>query len=230
MEHITPKQILLLAAPLLIIYAIIGQMANGEWLLTQLGVTGFWLDFGPPLYQFIMATILLGIIPALWIKFKGQSLWDYFGTHKGNWNLGRIILLILPLAILIGYVGSNDATMMAEYPLTKSVVGNWGLFILYELLYIILYYIPYEFHFRGFLQLGLSKSWKRWQSILLVTLITTALHWMKPMSEIIGAFAVGFIFGYIAEKTDSWVYIWAFHVAVGVCNDLFCVLRLLSVI
>jgi membrane protease YdiL (CAAX protease family) len=230
MEQISPKQILLLAAPLLIIYAAIGQMANGLWLLTRLGVTGFWLDLGPPLYQFTMITILLCVIPMIWIKKKGHSQWSYFGSHKGNWKLGKILLCIMPIAIPMMYIGSNDPELIAEYPLVRSVIGNWGMFVIYEIIYALLYYIPYEFHFRGFLQLGLSKSWKPWQSILLVTIITTALHWMKPMSEIISAFIVGFFFGYLAQKTDSWGYIWAIHNLVGISTDLFCALRFLAII
>ena len=80
------------------------------------------------------------------------------------------------------------------------------------------------------LQLGLSKTWKKWQSILYVTLLTTALHASKPYTEIIVAFIAGFLFGYLAEKTQSWYYCFFIHIAAGVLNDTFCALGYLGVL
>jgi len=96
--------------------------------------------------------------------------------------------------------------------------------------YILFYYIPYEFYFRGVLQLGLSKTWKKWQSILFVTALTTLLHLTKPWTEILAAFAFGFVFGIIAEKTKSWYYVCIIHFTAGVLTDTFCSLAYLGVI
>jgi uncharacterized protein len=226
----SPNSILKVSIPLLIIYAAIGQAATGYLILKWLGIQEPILDLAQHLYQFACATILLLIIP--WIIFHkhGMPFFEKFGTTKGNWALGKWLLLISPIAIPIMWIGSNDPALIAEYPLSKEVLSSVGFFIIYELIYGFFYYIPYEFHFRGMLQTGLSQTWKPWQSILFVTLVTTALHWMKPMSEIISAFVVGFFFGYIAYKTKSWLYVFEIHFLVGILSDTFCGLRFLGII
>jgi membrane protease YdiL (CAAX protease family) len=78
--------------------------------------------------------------------------------------------------------------------------------------------------------LGLSKTWKKWQSILFVTLLTTALHITKPYTEIIAAFIAGILFGFLAEKTKSWFYVFILHVTSGILIDIFCGLRFLGMI
>jgi membrane protease YdiL (CAAX protease family) len=232
---ISPKSILMVGIPLLIFYCAVGMPQVGKWLLGKLGLVGAELDIGQYIYHFVIAFLILGIIPYIWLLKKVPSMsMAQFGGHSGNKKLGLILVLIgLIVGPVVIYFGSTDPALQAEYPLTKNIMQPWALFILYELLYVLLYYTAYEFFFRGFLQLGLSKSWPKWQSILLVTFLTTFIHWipmMKPLSEIVGAFAVGFLFGYIAEKTDSWYYVCVIHFTIGVLNDTFCTLRILGMI
>jgi membrane protease YdiL (CAAX protease family) len=225
----SPKEILKISIPLLIIYALIGQAANGYWIISQIGIGIAWIDILQHLYQFFMASILLLLIPIAVIRKKYHSNYQYFGCGKGDWQIGKILIGISPIAILIIYFGSTDPELIATYPLSKLVLINWGVFILYEISYGLMYYIPYEFHFRGFLQTGLSQKGNAIYSILIVTAITTALHWMKPISEILGAFFVGFFFGYLAYKTKSWWYVWWIHFFIGILTDTFCGLRFLGI-
>lgn len=232
-EYLNPKQILCISLPSILFYCIVGMPAVGYFLLDRLGVTGDALDIGQHIYNFSMAAIILCLIPAIIIKKKYGISLASVGTQAGNVKLGRILLAISIIAIPILYIGSADPALQAEYPLSKAVIQPWGRFILYELLYGLLYYVAYEFHFRGVLQLGLSKSWPKWQSIALATFITTFIHWIpmgKPISEILGAFAVGILFGILAEKTDSWYYIFAIHFLIGISTDTFCSLRYLGVV
>ncbi|MBD3350764.1 MAG: CPBP family intramembrane metalloprotease [Candidatus Lokiarchaeota archaeon] len=200
-------------------------------------------DFNYILFCFGITFISLFLIPL----FFNHVFWKYpgntLGSQLGNKKLGIIILLISLIAIPAMYIGSADPDLQNTYPLAqewfKSFETNpqWVMFFFYELSYALLYYIPYEFFWRGFVQLGLSKSWGdvnkskgMWKSILLVTVITTILHATKPISEIIGAALVGILFGYLAEKTKSWYYIFGIHCFIGILTDVFCGLRILGLI
>ena len=70
--------------------------------------------------------------------------------------------------------------------------------------------------------MGLSKNWNKWYSILFVTGLTTILHMTKPLPEIAGAAFAGILLGYIAEKTQSWFYVFLVHIITGVSTDIFC--------
>jgi membrane protease YdiL (CAAX protease family) len=212
------------------IYAIFGVADVGRWILSNLGVTGAALDIGPHIYNFVFAFMFLGVIPWSLLHYRHQIPTEKIGTIWGDRKWGAIFCLIGLCAVPMLYIGSTDPALIAEYPLAKSTLQSIGVFILFEIAYGALYYTAYEFQFRGMLQLGLSHRWGTWKSILFVTILTTALHWNKPLSEIIGAFAVGFVFGIVAWKTRSWYYVFAIHYLVGLSTDVFCGLRYLGMI
>ncbi len=179
---------------------------------------------------FVGTLLSLLIIPLLYVKmYRKQPLSDY-GTTFGNRKWGLIAVVVFLIAIPLMYFGSQDQNLINTYPLTKDVLVSWPIFVGYELLYIAMYYIPYEFFFRGILQLGLSKHWKKWQSILYVTTLTTLLHLTKPWTEIIAAAIVGIAFGILAEKTNSWVYVFLIHITAGISIDIFCGLRFVGIL
>jgi membrane protease YdiL (CAAX protease family) len=231
-KPVTPGMILKVSLPLVAIFATLGQNFVGRFLLSLAGVTNpTTLDIGENLYEFSCTFVLLLVIP-WWIATKkwGVKL-AIFGTQRGNWRIGKILLIISPIAIVVMYFAIIlFPTLDQTYPMSRSVLTSPGWFVAYEALYGLLYYIPYEFHFRGFLQLGLSNKWKPIWAILLVTAVTTVIHWDKPTAEITGAFAVGFFFGYLAYKAKSWTYIWWIHFLIGMSTDIFCALLLLGVI
>jgi len=229
-ETLNPKKILISMIVLSIPYALIGM----NFILIKRS------DFFYILFQFIITFITLFLIPAILLKYKWHIKLNIIGTKKGNIKLGLIFLIISIIAIPAMYIGSIDKNLQQTYPLaqdwfrTFSTNPNWFFFIIYEILYGVLYYIPYEFFWRGVVQLGLSNYWNdlrgKWKSIIIVTIVTTILHATKPISEIIGAFFIGFLFGYIAYKTDSWYYVFGIHYLIGISNDVFCGLRILGII
>lgn len=193
-------------------------------------------DLSYTIFCWIITFICLFLIPFYFIRYKWKLPLDQIGTHKGNIKLGKIIILLSLIAIPAMYIGSSDPNLQMMYPIAQDWFRTfdsnpqWWLFVIYEILYGVLYYIPYEFFWRGVVQLGLTKTWGPWKSIIFVTIITTLLHLTKPFSEIIGAAAVGIFFGYLAYKTDSWFYVFEVHYLVGILNDTFCGLRILSII
>ena len=229
-EALPPKKILAIAVPVLIPYALFVMNFLGHVQKLITGVDSISMTFGYVLFEFIVTFLCLFAIPyylaiVRW-KLKPKSI----GLIRGNVKLGVILLLISVLSIPLIYIGSEDPQLINTYPLAKSVLGSTLFFIFYEFLYAVLYYIPYEFFFRGFVQLGLGKTWGNWKSILFATILTTCLHLFKPLSEFISAFLVGFLFGYIAIKTKSWYYVFGIHFFIGMLTDIFCGMRYLGIL
>lgn len=234
LDEVPAKELLLLCIPISIIFAVSGMdfigwfiylatRASNEELYTR-GILNVML------LGFLFTTISLVVIPVIVNKVRWKKPLAYFGTQKGEFKIGLIIVGVFLLATPLFYFSSREQNLIDTYPLTKDVLGRWSFFALYEMSYILFYYIPYEFYFRGILQLGLSKTWKKWQSILFVSALTTLLHITKPWTEILAAFAFGFVFGIIAEKTKSWYYVCIIHFTAGVLTDTFCSLAYLGVI
>jgi len=234
LDDVPVKELLLLCIPSSIIFAVSGMEFGGWFIYLGTRVTKeeiYTRDIlNVMLLGFLLTTVSLAIIPVVVNKIRWKKPLAYFGTQKGEWKIGLIIVGVFLIATPLFYFSSQEPNLINTYPLTKDVLGRWSFFALYEMSYILFYYIPYEFYFRGVLQLGLSKTWKKWQSILFVTALTTLLHITKPWTEILAAFAFGFVFGIIAEKTKSWYYVCVIHFTAGVLTDTFCSLAYLGVI
>ncbi len=225
LDEVPVKELLLLCIPISIIFAVSGMDFIGwfTYLATRASNEEIYTRgiLNVMLLGFLFTTVSLVIIPVIVNKVRWKKPLAYFGTQKGELKIGLIIVGVFLLATPLFYFSTKDPKLVNTYPLTKDVQGRWSFFALYEMSYILFYYIPYEFYFRGVLQLGLSKTWKTWQSILFVTALTTLLHITKPWTEILAAFAFGFVFGIIAEKTKSWYYVCAIHFTAGVLTDTF---------
>ncbi len=187
-------------------------------------------SWGNVLIGFIGTFLSLLIIPLIYVKITQKKPLSEFGTTFENKKWGYITVVIFLLTIPLLFFGSQNANLINTYPLTKDILVSWPIFVGYELLYISIYYIPYEFFFRGILQLGLSKHWKEWQSILYVTVLSTLLHLTKPIIEVLAAAVAGIIFGIVTMKTNSWYYAFLMHITIGVTTDIFCGLRFLGLL
>lgn len=218
-DSVKPRQLLLLLIPSAVIFALsgmdfIGFYTSGDAVYTR--------SLSNVLYGFLFTTLGLAVLPWAVVRFRWKLPFSRFGLTAGRRREGLLMVLSFLPAVILLYFNSKDPRMIATYPLTKDVLTSWSFFAFYEVLYVLFYYVPYEFFFRGILQLGLSRRWGRWGSIIFVTLVTTALHATKPLPEIAGAFFAGFLLGYIADRTQSWFYPFLIHIITGLSTDLFC--------
>ncbi|MHA1270526.1 MAG: CPBP family intramembrane glutamic endopeptidase [Candidatus Helarchaeota archaeon] len=194
-----------------------------HWVFGNLFGGSIWIDFWQYIFQFVLSLILFFIVPVIIIKYYFKEDLKEYGIQKGKIKFNLIFTIVgaclLPLFLFI----SNNPELLNEYPLTKLVLGDMGLFITFNLVYI-LYYIGYEFIFRAYLQFGLEKN-KTKKEILVIltiqTLITTLFHIGKPLTELIAAAAVGPIFGYLTLKGRSFIWpVLVFHIGIGIIGNI----------
>jgi len=111
--------------------------------------------------------------------------------------------------------------MRVEYPLAKTLLADHSHFVFYEIIYVLFYYVAWEFFFRGFLLFGLKDRFGAVNAILIETISSTLIHIDKPEGEIIGAIVVGILFGMIALRSKSFWYVFLIHASIGVLLDYF---------
>jgi hypothetical protein len=175
----------------------------------------FLLLFVVPLVSFVLAGRATGLAPSA------------LGLRIGNWKLGLLsCLLVIPLGAITLVNSVRDPVIRGQYPFSKDAMATPLRFAGYEAAYILLYYLAWDFAFRGALQFSLAALLAPGLpgtivAILVQTLLSTVYHLGHPDSEIWGAFAVGLIFGAITAATGSFLYSFAIHAMVGVGNDVF---------
>jgi membrane protease YdiL (CAAX protease family) len=181
------------------------------------------IDFYNILWQFGIFFILLFLIPLALIKFQLKDSLKNFGFSLGDKKFGlRLVLIVIPFIVApLIYIASRMPEIRAEYPLAKILFQRHDLVIWYELAYILLYYLAWEFFFRGFLLFGLREIYGDMAAVMIQTISSCLIHLGKPESEIIGSIVVGILFGVIALRTRSFWYVFLIHAAIGVLTDIF---------
>ncbi|NMC05680.1 MAG: CPBP family intramembrane metalloprotease [Candidatus Lokiarchaeota archaeon] len=188
-----------------------------------------------PIYRYCVVACLLWLVPWYISTRKWRLKASDLGWRKGNARLGYILTAIgLAISVPAGIIAAGDPSMVSFYPWERVFVDpaygelNLGGFVAMEAMYVVLYYVPYEFFFRGVSMLPLVErgSWRGTWIVLYTTAITTVVHWDVPATELVSAFAVGFIFGIAAMKCGSFRYVLIVHAAIGVMTNITCMLAL----
>jgi membrane protease YdiL (CAAX protease family) len=174
---------------------------------------------------FLAFFVLLLAVPCFLVFLSSSGPWAAlasFGWSFGRAGLGFALAAIgLPIAILAGSIGSRDPEMKKMYPLAKAACADARTFAGYELTYLFLYYLPWEFVFRGVLFLPLVPLVGLIPALAIQTALSTLMHIGHPDTEVFAAAGAGLVFGLIAWATGSFLYPLILHAATGIATDTF---------
>lgn len=215
--------IVLISAPVLLtIYRYFGEAQDFLAYFPALGNSGQGEVYAY-LLEYLSFFILVLAAPLLISVIFGKagilkSLLAFTGLRKNLlWSLLTILAVILPSA----YSASSMPSVLAEYPLPRTLLQNQQLLPVYFLGLFFLYYLPWELFFRGFLLFNLKDRYGTAAAILIQTISSSLVHIGKPAPEIIGSIPFGIIFGIIAIRTKNiWIVV-LLHAALGIFTDLF---------
>jgi len=183
----------------------------------------YYFDIYRYVYQFLTTLVLFFLFPLIIIKLVFKEKLKNYGLTLGDKRYGlRFIIITIPLIVTpIIILGSHMPQVRAEYPLSKLVQDNASVFLLYEFSYVLLYYVGWEFFFRGYMLFGLKEKFGDTYAILLQVIPSALLHFNKPESEFLGSIVLGIVLGYLALRTRSILYPLIIHSCIGVFTDLF---------
>ncbi len=158
--------------------------------------------------------VLLSPEPLLFLKEAGFSL--------GKAGRGVLIGAVgAPVAIVAGFIGSSDARLRRFYPFSKAACRSPRTFIAFEAAYLFLYYVAWEFFYRGILFFPLIPALGLIAALALQTVVSTLHHLGHPPSELFASLAAGVVFGLIAYFTHSFLYTIFLHALTGISTDTF---------
>lgn len=161
-----------------------------------------------------LIVVLFSPEPLLFLKEAGLSL--------GNAGRGLVIAAGgAPLAVLAGYIGSRDSQLRRFYPFSKTACRSPRTFIAFETAYLLLYYVAWEFFYRGILFFPLIPAIGLVPALAFETIVSTLHHLGHPPSELFASLAAGVVFGLIAYYTGSFLYTIFLHALTGISTDTF---------
>jgi hypothetical protein len=186
------------------------------------------------LFYFAYFSLFLLIIPVVAVLLCSAQPLEALaklGFELGDYRLGlKIILISIPFCALSAFIGSNDPKLKDYYPYSKKACKSPTTFVLYEASYLFLYYVAWEFAFRGFFLFSIAGMAAGSRpgilaAILVQTIVSTVYHLGHPDTEIFSSFIGGIIFGTIAYATKSFLYTIFIHSLIGILNDTLIYLR-----
>ena len=173
------------------------------------------------LYMFFSSLALLGLLPALMIKFIFHESLSLYGVRFGDWQFGmKAFLILAPVMMALTYPSSRMESFTIEYPLYRGAGVSPPIFVIYSFLYLV-YYLGWEFFFRGYMQFGLGKRLGDWNAIFVQTLASSLLHIGKPDAEIYSSILGGIVWGMVVFRTRSLFPALLLHWLLGICLDAF---------
>lgn len=174
-------------------------------------------------YSFVAGFCLLGLVPAVLVRWVFGEPFAHYGIQLGNRiRTARAILVLCPAFVLAGYVASTDPAIQACYPINPGAGKSPAMFAAHAAAYL-LFYLGWEFHFRGFLQFGLRERLGDVNALLVQVLASGLLHIGRPASETFLSLLAGVLWGVLAIRTRSLLAGLAQHYMLGISLDWFLV-------
>jgi membrane protease YdiL (CAAX protease family) len=196
--------------------AFLTSLLSGRALARRFG------DYAGYVLYFVAFFALMFFVPAVggFVFQGGFGTLAAWGLTPGRAGLGAILLAAyVPFCVAVLAIAARDPEMAVMYPFARSALQSRSRFIRYEVAYLVLYYLAWEFCFRGVLFLPLARATGLVPAIGIQMALTAALHIGHPRSEIWGTLLGGLAFGLIAYITGSVLYTTLMHAALGIGVD-----------
>lgn len=167
--------------------------------------------------------LLYGLVPLvlIWLFWKRQPL-SGFGVALGDWRFGLaavgILLPVIAVAFLLPAAGMPD--MQAVYPVDHTASRSVADFLPYAAGRILLFYVAWEFFFRGFLLFGLREAMGDVPALLVSVMPSVLWHIGYPTGELYSSIAGGIIFAWLALRTGSILWPLLLHAGIGMVTDI----------
>lgn len=208
--------------------AVVWYLGRADTLALQRGGAAWFTVTGralPTARAFVATFVAFGVGAALLARSVLNRSPFTLGLGLGDYRFAlKALAWGAPFALAAGYVGARAPAIAAVYPLGGALAPEPAAFALHAVLYL-LYYLGFEYLFRGFLLLGTKDDIGPAAANLLQACLVTAFHFGKPGMEMAAAFPASLLFGWATLRTGSIWCALAAHWIVGVSMDFFLVFR-----
>jgi membrane protease YdiL (CAAX protease family) len=186
---------------------LLGEKLNFDWKIVTITIASTLLlmvDYYHPLtpYYYLDRVILYLLIPLLIILVFFRENPREYGLSLGDWKTGLLLTAfgVLLMTPIIYSLGRGDASMQEYYkPYTRGL--PWTTFL--DL-------IGWEFLFRGWILFGYARKFGH-NALWLQAVPFALMHIGKPEVETLSTIFGGFAFGWVAYRTNSFIWPFLIH-------------------
>ena len=172
-------------------------------------------------YHFGACLLLLGVVPLLIVKLAFRERLRDYGVGLGDRVRSvRSFLVLAPGCVAAAYLASHDPATRDLYPINASAGNSPAMFGLHACTYL-MFYLGWEFHFRGFLQFGLREKLGAANALMVQVMASSLLHLGKSGVESFAAILGGILWGLIAYRSRSLLSGLLQHFLLGMSLDWF---------
>lgn len=200
-----PVGLTAMSLAMLTIYVEVGnkRFTPDWWLDAVNGLTGFGDNqFARYWWKETMCMVLLMAVPLVLMRvFAGWSPRDLGFRIKGTWPEFKLILGLWVAFLPILWFVSDFPEFAKTYPQVKASQTDFAIFAAHHSYYIV-YWMGWEFFFRGLLLFGFERDYQS-KAVLLSTFPFVVMHYAKPPVEMMAAILAGFILCGIAMRSRS---------------------------
>jgi membrane protease YdiL (CAAX protease family) len=217
----SPLKSLVILASVTVLYTLYRYEGNSLFYLVHLNRSPLYMiaQARSVYFQRTMALLLLGIVPMIVVRAAfNQRLSEYGLTVRSP--LVAILMSLLGILVVtpLTFFGSRDPRLAAIYPQAQNAAIS-SLLFWQSSFFSLLYYIGYEFCFRGFLYMGIREDVGDWQALGVSLLASVLLHVTQPQSETLLSIVAGVVFPLLVRRFRS---IWPgvlIHAYAGISLD-----------
>lgn len=165
------------------------------------------------------------VVPVLCLLLLFRRRPAEIGLGRGDVRLAVTLAgLYLPLVVVGTWFLSADASFQLKYPHHQPAAYDWGVFVLYELLFLF-YWVGWEYLWRGFVLFGTART-LGFYAIFVQAVPFAILHVDKPLAEALLSVVGGIALGALVWRCRSFWIAVPLHAAQMLILDLWCSLRL----
>jgi uncharacterized protein len=166
------------------------------------------------------AALLLLVLP-LAVLLLRRDMPPTLRLGWGDWRFGLTVTAAVGAvaAVALG-LGARLPDVQATYPWPGAWAGTTALHLLAWAGLYGIYYVAFEFFYRGFLLRTLEGAWGLPAAIWVQTVASTLVHLGKPLPETLAAIPFGLLFAVLAVRGRSLLWPILLHLAIGLSTDV----------
>ncbi len=159
---------------------------------------------------FLLNFLLLFCVPVAVIKLYLKRPLSEFGVQWGDAKLwGKYVLAFMAVVVPCVLIAAKMPSFQSYYSYHDWAGKSLQLYLLFAGGWL-LYFLAWEFFFRGFLLFGMTRTFGK-TAIYLQMVPFVMMHFNKPELETLSAIIAGIALGLMAYRTKSFVGCWLLH-------------------
>jgi CAAX protease family protein len=181
-----------------------------------------FFDLGHRAWMYISTFLVMFLLAVIISMFIDKNKPREVGLGLGDWRFGvRWSVIFLAVMLPITFAASYTEAFATKYPLAKASMNSFEAFFWWEFVSF-LYFIGWEFFFRGYMLFSLYKYIGA-IAVFVPMIPFVILHSAKPFPEAIGAIFVAELLCIFALRAGSFWYGMVVHWTINTAMDVFAI-------